>query len=357
MLKEPFMVHSVEGATAVTLTPPDGEAYVVKDVIVDTFGSNYLSLFTDRTKVAYIRTGGNLGSHLAFARGRTKHSHDVSTGNTTGIDVTEFALAENAAGDEVSSLRLPMADALTEKRAWQLATGVYPRHETLLSYLRKHLKVFGGYPVPSGKIFKIDETPGASATVHVIYEIWDARDIRPDMPNGPDSRELVYVLYGRPASTMNDAGDYELSVLQSPSEFDNFPFGDTVPARTEIELLGILASDFVDSTATATNYSRTKYLKLQQDRKTLFDNENNGLPYFGVAGEADGDMDIVGEGFSIGGNYSDVDARPPLIFMPPKKFLPGEELKVTWTIDEGGTGSNIVAADGEVGVILRAVRR
>lgn len=351
------MVHVVQGATAVSLTPPEGEGYIVKDVLLYNTGDNYATIITDRATVGYFRAGMTLGNHLPFPDSQLKHSHGISTKSGTPADKTTFSEITNPGGNAPSTpvflhQATPGGTAL---HSMELEPSARVDQPTVLKFLSQR-GLFGGYPVPSGKIWKIDETPGSSAVVVVIYEVWDARDIRPDMPNGPEAKEYIYINYGTTGATLAVAGPTELDTSDSPTEFPAFPFGDSVPANTEIEILGVLASPVQLAEATAAAYAATKKLKFQKERTVLFDKDANGLPYIGLTGIAEGDFDRIGAGYSLGGNLSDVDPRPPLMFDPPLKFSAGEELKVSWELAVNGSPTGLLVADQQVGLIQR-VRR
>lgn len=357
-LREPFMVHTVQGATAVTLTPPEGEAYLVKNVILDTFGNNYCTLKTDRSTVFYARAGMTLGNHLAFPYGMLNHAHALEIIAGALADHAEFQKLKNAGGQTGAPAMYVGADDAGQASAEyvQLKKVARPYHPTILEYLARR-GLFKGFPVPSGKTFKLNETPGASSTVVVVYEVWDARDIRPDMPCGPEALEYIYLNYGTTGGTINTAGPHELDTSDTPTEFPAFPFGADVPANTEIDLLGILASDVQLGEATGAAYAATKYLKLQRERTVLHDKSASGLPYIAGTGEAAADYDRIGAGFSLGGNLSDVDAREPLMFAPPLQFKAGEELKVSWELAVAGAPTGLLVADQQVAFIQRVRRR
>lgn len=357
-LREPFMVHTTLGAVQVELTPPEGEAYLITDIKMAGTGDNYATITVDRATVGYFRQGMTLGSHLAFSDGQQQHSHGLQVASGALADQTQFKNLLNAGGVAPTSAAYIGCDdtGYDEDHMVKLTGQARPGHMTILAYLRQK-GLFHGYPVPSGKTFKIGEIGDSTSWVIVEYQVWDARDVPPNAPNGPEAKEFIYLNYGTTGGTINTAGPHTLDTSDSPGEFPAFPFGSAVPAQTEIDLLGILASDVQLAEATASAYAATKYLKLRKDRRVLFDKSTNGLPYIGGIGDCAGDFDRIGAGYSIGGNYSDVDPRPPLMFDPPVSFKSGEELNVTWELAVAGSPTGLLVADQQVAFIQRVRRR
>jgi hypothetical protein len=346
------MVKTVVGATQFTLTPPAGRAYVVKDIQVVNPSGTHVTVTCDRRTVGYFRVSGQLGNHLPIIRGVAKHSHDWLTSATTPADVALFAGLKNAGGTEIAIKMIgTLAASTTYQKVGALTAPYVGKQGTLLRLLAGR-GLFSGYPVPSGKTFTLTGVHQSTSIVIVEYEEWDEMDIRGDMPNGPEGMDLLYVSYGNTGATLTATGTAWLDTLVNPAEFPAFPFGDDVPGNTEITLYGILASSFSPNEGDGTDYHNTQYLKLIKDRDTLFDNDKNGLPYYANATGPFGGVDDVGEGYCVGGNYSDVDAREPFWLPAPMKFISGEELNVYWTTAIGGAGKNIVIAEQEVGMIL-----
>ena len=355
-LKEPFMIKCVLGNEDLELEADPGESFLVKDIQIYNPATNYVTITVAKATVGYFRVGGPLGSHLPFLLAQGKHSHDILL-DPTGISVAETVKMKNAggvAGDPSMPLAAAISSATTYKRPLQLEQSLKPQR-TLLGYLWDK-GIFKGYPVPTGEKLIITGAKQTGAVQLVIYEIHDEGDMKAEMPNGPAATEYFFINYGNSGANIAKTGDTILNNSVSPAEFPDFPYGKDVPAKTEITLHGILASDFACNDNDGTNYCYTKYLKLIRERVTLFDEDKNGLLLYAPFTTAYGDMDMVGEGQSVIGNYSDVDMRPPLMFPTPLVFTPGEELGVYLTTVGGGTPKNIGTDDQEVGLILTVKR-
>jgi hypothetical protein len=208
-----------------------------------------------------------------------------------------------------------------------------------------------GYPVAEGETFQISGVAQAGAIQAVIYEIHERDDMKSDMANGSKSKEYVFINYGNSGGNINISGDTLIQTPQTPAEFPAFPFGKTVPPRTSIDFLGILASDFAPSENTGTDYTTTEYLKLFKDREVLWDEDRKGLLLYAPTGVNVGGRDRVGEGWSFSGNYSDVDMRFP--FIPPQalSFVSGDEVLIYLTTGKTGAGQNIATSEHEIGII------
>ena len=311
-LRETYMVKSdlsLSANESLTLEARTGESLLVKDVL--TFGGtdSYCLFSIGRDTVGFFR----LGSHACGS-----HLYPPRSVNTIGYSACEMT-----------------------------------NSHSLISLLVRR-GIFKGFPVAEGEKFVISPyTSGKTlARVLVIYEKYDAGDIKSDMPNGSEAKEYIYVAYGRPSETVKSTGSYTYDTIVNPEEFADFPYEAECPAKTEIELLGITGWEVI-SAADASNYTMTKYLKLFRGRKLLFDVDKKGIPmyqhyYSGLSGTTGG------LGFSLVGQYSNKDFRMPLWFDTPIKFTPGEELRVSVEVEAEGSGSEIDAEYLELGFILRA---
>lgn len=154
---------------------------------------------------------------------------------------------------------------------WSLAA---LHHSVFASLIRKGL--FKGYPLAEGETFQVlPHTAGATVIGAIEYEVHDAGDITRDMPNGSLSKEYLFLNYGTNAIEIPIDGTGTLDKTRNPSEYPSFPFGDIVPARTEIDILGFLLMTWKDSQGNLNpNYA---YLKLVKERKVLFDEDRNGI--------------------------------------------------------------------------------
>jgi len=311
-LVEPFMVKSeleLEEGKSFTLKAETGESFLVKDIRIVRSTCDYFVISIDRDTVGFFRANGHtLYSHL--------YSPRVVSGNTcSGLS-------------SVSS-------------------------KTLLS-LMVEKGYFKGFPVAEGQKLIISPYPesGMIGSAVVIYEKYDAGDIKKEDINGSEANEYVYIAYGRISEEVKSAGEYVYDVIINPEEFADFPFEGECPAKTEIELLGITGWEAI-SVTDASNYSYTKYLKLFKGRKLLFDSEKKGLPVYhwywsGLSGE------VGGQGFSVLGQYTPKDYRLPLLFDTPVKFTSGEELRLILEVGAEGSGGAFSDEFLELGVILRA---
>jgi len=208
-----------------------------------------------------------------------------------------------------------------------------------------------GYPVAEGETFSVTGAKQAGAIVLAIYEIYEPGDIKPEDPNGSRAKEYVFVQYGNSGAAINVDGDTLFDVCQTPPEFPDFPFGKTVSPKHSITLLSILGSDFSPSANIAADYTYTKFLKMVYNREVLFDEDRNGLLMLSPTGANIGGRDLVAEGQSLVGNYSNIDMRLPFILPEPLVFSPGDELLLYLTTGKVGTGQDINIDGQEVGLI------
>lgn len=356
-LREKGMVKSVLGNTDLTLEASPGESFQVTDIFIHNPAGNYLTAKVDKTTVGYFRTGGQLGSHLAFPSKRTEHAHDITTSATAAGDQTSFASPQNAGGVEIIAKMLGgLAASTTYRRFGNYSPRGYNAEKTILGFL-KEKAIFSGYPIATGQKMTLSGAAQANAIQIVTYDRYDEADIVRDMPNGSDATEYLYVNYGQSGAAINANGDTHLNTPNNPKEFHQFPFGADVPANVVISLFGLLCSDFAPKENDGTNYCLTQYMKMYRDRMVLFDKDKNGIPIIATASTALGACDAIAEGFSLAGNFSDVDARLPLMFDPALEFVSGEELNLYWNILKAGTGQNISTAEQEIAFIQKVSRK
>ncbi len=346
--------ETVMGADDLELEAKKGQSLLIKNVMIYEPDETYAIFKIGTTTVGCFRVNSVLGNHLQIPRGRANHAHNITMGTTAAIPIAgNAARLENAGGTETPILFPTTEVETTYDRVMNEAMSAAVGSETILQYLMGK-GLFEGYPVESGEKFLITEVDAATAVKIVEYEIHDEGDISADMPNGSKADVLTYISYGETGAVLKLEVDEVLDTSNNPPEFNDFPFGAIVPADTKIEVLGILASDVSPAANAAAAYTSTRYLKLMKGIEFLFDRKRNGLPYYSDFDDAIGNQDMIAEGFSVGGNYTEIDRREPLMFDPPIEFLEGQKLTVMWNTEtDGTTGVEISRALQEIGLILR----
>jgi hypothetical protein len=311
-----YMVKNAIDKTAgqtLELEADPGQSFLVKDIMIDNTDAVYADLTVDKALVGSFRTSGELGNHLGFPYGMT-----------TPFDAT--------------------------------ATFKLRPTKTLLGLLGE-MGIFTGFPVAEGQ--KIVVSPSAVANylgdISIVYEEYEGGDITSEMENGSESTEYFIVNYGDTGAVITTAGTHHVNEHNSPTEFPAFPYGKVVPAKTEIDLIGILASDAYDW-ATAILVSKTTYLKLVRERTVLFDDDRNGLLFRGGPPDVDDIDTFYGLGSSKIGNYSDVDIKKPFMLPTPITFGAGEELNMYITSEVETAANSIPQLGAEIGLIMK-IRR
>lgn len=312
----PYMVKNTIGKGAglsLELEADPGQSFLVKDILVGMNNNPYTDITVDKAMVGRFRTYGELGNHLGFPFGMTK----MSASNTL------FGLR-------------PM--------------------KSILEYLGD-LDIFKGYPVAEGQKMVITPLDSSKALgdVAIIYEEYEGGDIKSEDENGSESSEYFIVNYGDTGGTITTAGTHHYANQTSPTEFPEFPFGKVVPAKTEIELVGILASD-VYARVDSNTGSYSTYLKLVQERTVLFDDDRNGILHRGFYPTPPFVDVYYGLGNSKLGNYSDADIKKPFMLKTPIVFGAGEELNIYLTTDIYQNPATISQPGAEIGLIQK-IRR
>lgn len=347
------MVKQVIGNTDLELEAKSGESLLVKDILIYNPATNYLTVSIEKTTVGYFRIGGTLGNHLPFIIGRSQHAHDWTTSATPTADQTSFAsLVDAGAVEVVAKMIGGLSASTTYRRVGDLASIPMGSQKTILGLLSQ-LGIFKGFPIGEGETLTLTGAKQSGAIQIAIYEVYDAGDKTPAMENGSKSLEYLFLNYGNAGGNINKTGDSLFNTAKSPAQFIDFPYGKTVPAKHEVSLIGLLASDFAPKENDGTDYCYTSYLKLIRERTTLFDDDKNGLLLYSAIATALGNMDMVAEGQSLVGNYSDKDMRVPFIFPDPLIFVEGEELNVYLTTVQGSSGKNIAIDEHELAIIQK----
>lgn len=346
-------IKTVLGAEDLTLSAKTGESLLIRDVKIYEPTAVYANFLIERAAVGFYRVASALGNHLHFHPGKAEHAHNMTMGSTAVAATGDGALAEDAGGTELANIRISesAADDVIV-RPMNVARIPSSSQKTLLAYLGEK-GIFKGFPVGEGETFTIELITGATAVKVVEYEIYDAPDITNLMENGSKADTYMYVNYGDSGANIQAVADNILSESNNLAEYPDFPFGGNVPSGHKIELLGILASDVAPAANAAAACTYTQYLKFMQGREVLFDEDHNGLLYYANFPDSLGHMDMIAEGYAVGGNYTECNKAQPYMFDPPLVFNEGEELTVSWHVVIVGAGAAISQELQEVGLILR----
>lgn len=344
---------TVLGAADLELEAKKGESFLVKNVMIYEPTAVYAHFMTEKTSVGFFRVASLLGNHLAIPHGRAYHSHDILSGPTAVAVMANGALRVDAGGTEMANSRLAETPVdTTLVRAMNIAQSASYGGKTILQYLAEK-GLFTGYPVESGQTFSITLITGATAVKIVEYDIYDQDDMKAEMENGSKSDVVTYLSYGDTGADIQIQVNPVLGQSNNAQEFEDFPFGDIVPANRKIEVIGICASDVSPALNAAANCTQTEYLRLWRGSKFLLDEDHNGLLYYSPFPDSLGHEDMVAEGYSVGGNFTQCDRREPLMFDPPLIFNAGEKMSVQWHTIIVGAGAAISQELQEVTFILR----
>lgn len=357
-LKQPFAVKNVLGNTDLTLEASPGESFLIKDILTHYCADEYCTLIIDKATVGYFRQSGTLGAHIFRLAAWNRHSHGITLNIDAPLEESDVYKIHNARGEDVLAgmgavAGAPIAGNYRWNEAVQNVTGA--RQEALLTYLAR-MGLWKGYPVAEGETLKITGVAQANAKQILIYEIHDAGDFTSEMENGSKAPVYTYLNYGNCGAAINTNGDSLYTTSASPVEFPSFPFGQVVPAKHQIEILGVCASPYAPKENDNTHYIYTRYLKFVKDREVLFDEDRNGIIFENRQLDLSGRMDSVAQGISLIGNKSEYDINDPLMFDPPLKFVAGDELNIYVTTVQGGNGQDISQAQHEICLIQRVTR-
>lgn len=319
-LIEPYMEKNVtlSATQQCVLTAKVGQSIRILDVRVYNAANRYVQMLTDKVAVGFFRVSGNPGNQLPFSQ----------------------------------------KSLLTDTGAITSATGLTNCNETMIGYMRR-MGWMDGYPVAEGQSFSVAEygTSTPTAKVQIIYEIHAAGDMKADMANGSESKEYVYMSYGKPAAVLAVDTSTIMAVASNPAEYIGFPWTDTVPANKTIEVLAVCGSPTSVTGDSSNQGVRTTALKLVKDRTVLCDDDRTGLSYLAKTPAGSADAIQIGEGYSAIGNLSTSDRREPFTGISGMAFAAGEDLDVYVSTEHigttAGTPKTIAILDSEIGLVLR----
>ena len=357
-LKQPFAIKTQLGSTDLELTADPGESFLIKDIMTHYCSDSYCTIRTGKTTVGYFRQGGILGAHIFRLAAWNQHSHRIKVRGGDSITADVWPVVKNAKNEDTDIHFSAMAADVgtgdfSVHEAMQMVKGT--RIETLMQYLARK-EIWKGFPVAEGETFKITGVAATNAKQVVVYEIHEAGDMSSEMENGSKSPSYTFLNYGNCTSSINKTGDTIYNKSISPAEFPSFPFDAVVPAKHQIEILGICASPFAPSENDGTNYIYTQFMKLIRDREVLFDEDRQGIIFDNRQLDLTGRSDSIAQGFSLIGNKTEFDLQDPFMYDPPLVFLPGDELGIYVTTVSNGNGQNIEIGDHEICLIERVTR-
>ncbi len=297
MLKYSNAAFEIAGLTTYDLTADIGESFLIKKLTVFAPSNDgYLVLRVDRKTVGVYRTKGKSGNHLGHPQTGWLHKNLMEVLESRNINVS--------------------------------------------------------IPVAEGQTFTYEFTTG-NGHVCSYYDVYDAGDIRADMPNGSAAKEYTFIQYMNTSDLATTSKDVLLDTSLSPAEFPDFPCGKNVPPRHKIDVLGLVGSPFGDDDE-PNGYHVTDFCKLVKEREVLFDQRRRGFLFTAWQGTLV--STVWNNTFSPIGPcvpvkielYDQTLTQPsyqdPLIFDEPIHMLSGEELNIYLTVRLIGTHTLLTGA-------------
>lgn len=303
MLLQANMIKRITASGGGSLEARAGESLRVKRIeVVPSTNDGYLTISVDQVRVAYYRIKGKAGNHLGTLHGAYLKGNLMGFLAGKGVNVT-----------------IPVAEGQS------LSIGRYAE----------------------------------AGNVIVIYDRYDAGDVKATDANGSAGKEYTFLQYAKVGTAPTASGDAVIDTALTPAEFPNFPCGAVVPANHNIDLIGIVGSPFVDGAAGPISFAST-FIKLMKDREVLFDVDRNGIPFDGQAAAATalayaGNFSLIGPGTEILLNTNIVTPGDPLIFEPAIPFTQGQELNAILSVVKTGAATWTDNVDDQA-FILRVKR-
>lgn len=276
MLIQSNKVKRITASGGGDLTAASGKSLLIKALYcIASTNDTYLTLSVDRVTVGYYRAKGRAGNHLSPY--------------LVAYDIPH------------------LMDFLTDK------------------------EINVSIPVGEGQTFNVSRY-AETGNVIIVYDEYDAADIRPDQANGSGGSEYTYIQYMSTSQTPTASQDILLDTSLSPAEFPDFPCGKSVPAGHEITLLGLVGHPFTTGAA-GPNAWGTTFVKLIREREVLFDEDRSGIPFDGQDATATSDaymcnFSLIGACVPVLLDSAVKAIGDPLMFDPAIVFGEGEELNI-----------------------------
>ena len=166
-LREPYMVKRLTAAKGGELVADPGQSLLVKDIYcLPSAADDFLTIRVDKVLCAFYRVKGKSGNHLAYPNERKPQP-------------------------------------------------------SIMGYLAaKGLNPF--IPVGEGQTLSVVRAAEAG-DVTLVYEVHDAGDITPAMPNGSEAPEYLFLNYASNEEAIAADGEFLLDSILCPAEFPDFP--------------------------------------------------------------------------------------------------------------------------------------
>jgi len=216
-------------------------------------------------------------------------------------------------------------------------------------------------PIAEGQKLNVSR-PDGDNQIQILYDRYDAGDIRADMPCGSAAKNYGFLQYLREGTVLTASGDMHLDTAITPAEFPDFPAGKAVPAKMSIKLHGIVGCPFSDYAYVTDGYRGyySDYLKLTREREVLFDEDRDGILF---RGRKEGSQEtyyenidsIIGSCADFYSAIQDYAQKDPFMLDPPLVFASGEELLVHIHAVKDGV-RDMTANLADLALILEVVR-
>lgn len=272
-------VHQIKRITASgggTLQADQDESFLIRGIYCNpSSNDDYITVYVQGTAVGKFRVKGLSGNHLAYPAMQVNQAYE-------GVVPNLFEYAR--------SIGFPL-----------------------------------DIPIASGETLTISRY-AETGDVCVLYDVFDAGDIRPDQDNGSRANKRRYIHYGTNTSaiTSSPAGVNKSLIWSGGS---GFPFdGSSVAERNIYRVKAILGCPCTGGDGSA-NKGYTTHLVLISDNNYLFDEDRNGLPFLSDSSyttDATGYKEVA----SVIGALTAEHPKPALVLDPPLEFPEGKQLTV-----------------------------
>jgi hypothetical protein len=204
-------------------------------------------------------------------------------------------------------------------------------------------------PIASGETLTLSRYAEAGNVV-LLYDAYDAADVKATEPNGSQSKTRTYINYGTNAGAIT-ASPATLDTSHMWTGGDPWPIGGApLPGGVKMTLLGILGAPASRGNASA-NKGCTTHLRLWHESDVLWDAADQaGIPFLGLIGQV-ADACVYTPVASLVGPLTAELPKPP--YMPePRVFTMPAALTLQVILSNAASGG-LAAAQLDVAFILK----
>lgn len=304
-----------------TLRADEDESFLVHGIHCDpSTNDTFVTIYVGGVTLAKIRVKGKSGNHLPYPFAKTAQIYEDRPGALLGY------------------LRARGREIFGQGPGWG--------ENTLEGYQANPLDL--SIPVASGETLTVSRFAEAG-DVCLVYDIYEAGDVTPAMPNGTRSNVRRYIHYADNAAAITTT-PYAVTNSLMWSGGDEWPFNAlSVAERNQFSILALVGCPASHGSGAA-NKGVTTHWQVMLRNNVLFDEDRNGIPFEGETAQVADAISYIADASLIGPLTAENPAAP-LILVPALEFVEGDKLTTQMVLANAAAGG-IAANELDVAYVL-----